>query len=281
MAWIELHDNLPDHPKTIASSAALKLDKDAMVGKLSRLWTWAANEREDGFVSDTEIQTVAEIMRWTKRPQLLMDGLCTIPPRGTAGFLERVDGGYMIHGWDERIGMLKAKREETRARTRERVARYRASQKDESVTQCNALHERCETRTVTQCNAATVPNRTKEEEEGETACAREDGPRADLVAHCQANFPAMNAAAYDELRSFMDDGITADMVILAVDEARAHGSIAWSYARSIMDNWVMAGIKTTEAAKASIAQHRARGKPIPGRPPDEPPPMRPGLKFCD
>ena len=62
MAWIELHDNLPDHPKTIASSTALKMDKDALVGKLCRMWTWAVNNREDGFIADDEMETVAEII---------------------------------------------------------------------------------------------------------------------------------------------------------------------------------------------------------------------------
>ena len=45
MAWIELHDNLPDHQKTIDLANELRIDKDTVVGKLVRLWTWALNEQ--------------------------------------------------------------------------------------------------------------------------------------------------------------------------------------------------------------------------------------------
>ena len=34
MAWIELHDNLPDHNKVLDVSEALKRDKDLVVGKI-------------------------------------------------------------------------------------------------------------------------------------------------------------------------------------------------------------------------------------------------------
>jgi len=51
MSWIEIHDNLPDHPKVGEVAEALKMDNDAVVGKLVRLWTWAINNREDGVFS--------------------------------------------------------------------------------------------------------------------------------------------------------------------------------------------------------------------------------------
>ena len=112
--------------------------------------------------------------------------------------------------------------------------------------------------------------RSKEnEEDEEDACApaREDEPPVDIVAYCQANFPAMSSANFEELRDFMSNGISSDMVMYAVDEARAHGSIAWSYARSMMDNWIMAGIKTVDAAKTQSAIHRTKKQAKQGAPP--------------
>lgn len=151
MAWIELHDNLPDHEKVIEVAATLKMDKDMVVGKLVRLWTWAVNNREDGLLRDHDISTVAEKMRFRGKPQHLIDALAN------ARLLDPVDGGYMIHDWDERVGMLMAKREDARAQSRQRTARYRARQKGEDVTAGNALQERDVTDEVTPCNAVTVP----------------------------------------------------------------------------------------------------------------------------
>ncbi|MDR0397416.1 MAG: hypothetical protein LBH66_08960 [Oscillospiraceae bacterium] len=48
--WIEMHDDLPDHIKTITTAAALRVDKDALVGKLHRLWQWALKSHRDGFI---------------------------------------------------------------------------------------------------------------------------------------------------------------------------------------------------------------------------------------
>ena len=119
MAWMELHDTLPDHPKVICAAAALKLDKDTFVGKLTRLWLWALNHRESGFLRDNEAETVAEIMRFKGRPAALMAALLG------AGLLDVTEGGYMIHDWQESVGMLMASREEKRAQARQRVKKHR------------------------------------------------------------------------------------------------------------------------------------------------------------
>jgi hypothetical protein len=190
MAMIELQDTLPDHPKTLAASEALKIDKDLLVGKLCRLWTWCLNQRENGFIAEYEIGTVAEVMRWNKKPDVLFKALSAAPPGFQYGFLERVEGGYVIHDWDERVEMIREKREERRAQTRERVRRFRdkkgargleadnmenKDQRNEGIERndrqcnaenggimarcnaenngCNALHERYETQSVTPSNA--------------------------------------------------------------------------------------------------------------------------------
>lgn len=152
MAWIELHDTLPDHDKVLDLSVALKMDKDMVVGKLVRLWTWALNNREDGLFKARDTATIAEVMRFKGKPQRLVDALVA------ARLLDVTADGYAIHDWDERVGMLLAKRETTRAQTRERVRRHRNKKLGNGdETECNALQERYETPDETQCNAATVP----------------------------------------------------------------------------------------------------------------------------
>ena len=64
MAWIEAHDTLPDHPKVLRAAKALRLDSDALVGKLLRLWTWALSNREDGILSDLDAGVLHRIMNY-------------------------------------------------------------------------------------------------------------------------------------------------------------------------------------------------------------------------
>lgn len=173
MVWIKLYDTLLDHPKTIATASALKIDKDMLIGKLCRLWTWAADNRDDGFISDNEIETVAEKMRWTKKAKALMDALCIIPDglRHECGFLIRVENGYVINDWDEHFKTLLDSREKQKEQGRNRQSRYRGRKNEqkvtrdipvgdgavtEKVTPCNALHERHVTDEKTPCNAPRV-----------------------------------------------------------------------------------------------------------------------------
>ena len=130
MAWIELHDTLPDHDKVLSVAESLKLDKDMVVGKLVRLWVWALNNREDGTFKARDIETIAEVMRFKGKPQKLVDALVA------ARLFDRIEDlftgevCYVIHDWDERVGMLLAKRETVRAQTRARVQKHRKKRMD-------------------------------------------------------------------------------------------------------------------------------------------------------
>lgn len=160
MAWIELHDTLPDHDKVLSVAETLNLDKDLVVGKLVRLWVWALNNREDGTFKSRDISTIAEIMRFKGKPQKLIEALVA------ARLLDRIEDVYIIHDWDERVGMLLAKRETVRAQTKARVQKHRSKKAaSEDVTQCNALQASYTTANVTQCNAATVPKPYQEDDE--------------------------------------------------------------------------------------------------------------------
>ena len=131
MAWIELHDNLPDHPKTLAVARALDMDKDMVVGKLCRLWTWCLANREDGLLALEDGETLCEVMRFTGGAKKLMQALCTPPKGGEAGFIEPVPGGYRLHGWEERTSLLMETRARKRAQTMERTRRYRERRKEQ------------------------------------------------------------------------------------------------------------------------------------------------------
>ena len=166
MAWIEAHDTLPDHPKVLRAARTLRMDSDALVGKLIRLWTWALNNRENGALSDLDATVLHRILNYNGRPEKLLSALLE------ARLLDTLpEGGYAIHDWDEHTGRLMEQRDRKRAQARERQRRRRASLKQEEpigddaptrdgMAEDPASNARDVTQTESPCNAPTVPNRT-------------------------------------------------------------------------------------------------------------------------
>lgn len=48
-----------------------------------------------------------------------------------------------------------------------------------------------------------------------------------------------------ELMSYLDDGMEADVIIRAIDEAIANGVKNYKYIKTILNNWIEAGVKTS------------------------------------
>lgn len=174
-SWVEVHATLPDHPKVLRAAKALKIDSDALVGKLVRLWTWAVDNREDGILNEFDVEKLSERMNYKGDNDALIGVLVIHGLLDDAG-----DGCLEIHDWTEHVEMLVDKREKKRKQTAERVKRWREKQKNcecnplegehpndknppnfDAVTQssvtCNALQERF---SCNACNSRTVPNRT-------------------------------------------------------------------------------------------------------------------------
>lgn len=120
MAWIEAHSDLPDHPKTVYCASLLHIDRDLLVGKLVRLWTWAIDYRDNGRFLSEEAPMIAEKMRWPRQGpkaiKQLMDALCAVAPREKAGFFVKSDSGYEIYNWRKYAGKLAERRRKDRER---------------------------------------------------------------------------------------------------------------------------------------------------------------------
>lgn len=282
MAWIELHDTLPDHDKVLDVSEALKMDKDMVVGKLVRLWTWALNNREDGIFKARDIATIAEIMRYKGKPKNLVDALVR------ARLLDQAGDAYVIHDWDERVGMLLAKRETARAQNRARVQKHRNKKagnagETESNSGCNALHEHYETPNVTQCNAATVPKPYLKDDDDDVdadiqrgragAYAREDeldtwqAAYADADRIVRAAFKASfgREATTAEAERLSQIAVLNDKTALigeAIRRAAVHGAKSvGSYVAEIIKDWRYQEIDTeSELAQYDYLQDCISGK---------------------
>lgn len=74
------------------------------------------------------------------------------------------------------------------------------------------------------------------------------------------NIPGMSAGNWEELRSFLDDGLDMPLIRHAVDEAAAQGKRTWAYVRRILARYITSGIRTVEQAKATDGKPAASAK---------------------
>jgi hypothetical protein len=99
MAWIEVHQSVASHKKTLALADYLDIPEYAAVGLMTCFWLWAVDSVEEGRFSIPPRQ-IARAIRWEGEAAKLVDAMID------AGFLER-DGEYLvIVNWYEYIGKL-------------------------------------------------------------------------------------------------------------------------------------------------------------------------------
>lgn len=263
MAWIDVHDTLPDHPKVLRAAKTLKLDSDALVGKLVRLWVWALGNREDGMLNDLDADRLDVIMQYKGKSSALLEALVA------NRLLDALpDEHYMIHDWDEHVMMLRDKREEKRKQNAERVKRYRNAKKRMESENCNAdvTHEcnadvmRYNGVTCNASNARTVPNRTIDDLNDDpttlAVCARETAPlpvdnfEDQVRGTISEGFLRLtgrnaNPVELDALvaNTGADGGMSPEMVLLAVSRAVTYGAKSIvGYSTRVMVEWRRKGL---------------------------------------
>lgn len=117
MSWIELHQSVLRHPKTIRLAASLGKPRQFTVGVLAELWCWALDAAEEG--GPLTAPEVAAGADWpgnaTKFAEALTD----------AGYLDRAeDGRYWLHDWWDYAGRMIKKRADNRERMRNARAEH-------------------------------------------------------------------------------------------------------------------------------------------------------------
>lgn len=100
VAWIESHQSLLRHRKTLRAASLLKIGRHQLIGHLHALWWWALdNVAEDGDlsgISDSEIDAAAEY-----------DAGGFAEALAHAGFLDGdADEARSLHDWSEYAGRL-------------------------------------------------------------------------------------------------------------------------------------------------------------------------------
>ena len=117
--WIELHQEMPRHPKTLALAQALKISRREAVGLLIDLWTWGLNcADETGHLRGITNEGIAMALDWSGRQAAkLVNALVD------CGWIDGENGNYSLHDWADYTSRLSDKRKDAE---RKREARKRA-----------------------------------------------------------------------------------------------------------------------------------------------------------
>lgn len=129
MAWIESHQSLSRHRKTLRASALLRINKYQLIGHLHELWWWALdNVPSDGALGDLMDEEIAMAAGWDGPATDFVDVLIVV------GFIDRRDDERFLHDWYDYAGKLLEERERDRTRKRqERENKRRPSDRPEDV----------------------------------------------------------------------------------------------------------------------------------------------------
>lgn len=148
MAWIESHDTLAEHPKTLRFARLIKTELPAVIGHLHLLWWWCLKYADDGNLSEYEPAEIAAAAKWTGDADLFVSSLVRV------GFIEQPgEGELYVHDWYEYAGKLIEMRKANAERMRQKRAAHKPSESNEG-----AAHVQ---RTYDARTGATVPNQTK------------------------------------------------------------------------------------------------------------------------
>jgi len=142
VAWIESHQSLKNHPKTVMASKTMGISKAQVIGHLHLLWWWCADYAKDGVLEKFSEEQVADAAEWSGDPSDFIEHMAN------AGFIDRVP--LRVHDWGSyrlHYDLLQATRDRKLKQVRRRVKRWRERNAD--VTQ----HSNAP---VTQCNAPTI-----------------------------------------------------------------------------------------------------------------------------
>lgn len=97
MAWIESHDDIWEHHKTVKLCALLNISDVEAVGHLMSLWHFVLrNAWHDANLEPWGDLGVEHAAKWRGEPMLFIKAI------RSAGYLD----GYVVHGWIERAGKL-------------------------------------------------------------------------------------------------------------------------------------------------------------------------------
>lgn len=136
MAWIQIHQQLKDHRKLLATADELEIEPAHMLGLLVSFWLWALDNTPSGSLEGISDRMIARAAQWNGEPGKFVEAMAH------AGLLdEEPDGSLALHDWYEYTGKLIDQREAEKNRSRRRRAAAAASQSTDRRTTAGQTEE--------------------------------------------------------------------------------------------------------------------------------------------
>jgi len=252
---------------------------DAMIVIWFKLLCVAGKSNSNGFLMLTEELAYTEDMLaslFGRDPRLVSLAIKTFE---RMGMIEVVDNVLLLTNWvkHQNAEKLATIREQTKMRTREYRERLKLGDAN-SVTAASPM------RHPSQENKNKTKNKSKNLEREEEREGRRSNParaRADdhdtdsLTAYISSNLYNLTPGNWEQLREIMEDGMSAEMVKLAVDAANAQNARTVAYVMSVLNKWLTAGYRTPDDVKAAEAKRQAKNE-LPKR---QPPRRAEGFEY--
>jgi 5-methylcytosine-specific restriction endonuclease McrA len=115
--WIKLEHTTPDKPEVVSMAARLKIDQDAVVGKLVRIWIWA----DQNSVSGADVRVTSAFIDRLAQKKGFADAM------KNEGWLSGEDGNLSFTGFGRHNGQTAKARAETNRRVAEHRQRKEAT----------------------------------------------------------------------------------------------------------------------------------------------------------
>lgn len=153
MAWLEIHQSLLNHRKTLEAAESLNLKPVYLLGHIVSLWLWALDNAPTGTLGHIKPQTLARVMDWSDDPQSLLGVLIDV------GFLDESSAGLVIHDWWQYAGKLIERREQNVQRMR---AKRATSVQNTCIARAQNVHNTCDARAPATQHNSTQHNSTEQ-----------------------------------------------------------------------------------------------------------------------
>ncbi len=185
MAWIESHQSLSRHRKTLRAAALLKVDRHKLLGHLHELWWWGLDNADIyGMLPECTYGEIAEAAGWPAK-----DGDRFVEALLAAGFVDRDDMQRVelsLHDWYEFAGKWMEQRAANKERMRVKRGRTTDARAEHVQRTTDARGAHVSNTTDARAGATgpdlTGPNRSTTAAAAAGALARETAPtKADLI----------------------------------------------------------------------------------------------------
>ena len=250
--WIELHQEMPRHPKTLALAQTLKVSRHEAVGILGDLWTWGLNCAEaDGSLKGVTDVGIAMAVDWpTKKASLLAKTLVTV------GWLDQNDEGYSLHDWPDYTSKLSEKRKDAERKRNARKESKKSANSGESPQ--NVRGQSADNPTLTTRAGITQPNPTEPNQTSKlgdnnnplpsTEEARDFSIVGKSFSECVKPLPSSGDT--DKLLQLLRK-YGVNQLMAAIQEAQKGHGHSVAYVQRILEGWERDGKGPPNAEKYS------------------------------